>query len=281
MKYLIATLLLLTTAVHAEQFQPPITDTQWLVSESPLECSLTQEIARFGKAQFTQLPGEKFSLTFTTGLYPSKKTDIHFEIAQAPWQNSGDRLTLASIAAEKNQQAFTITGKLAKQAFTYIKEGMFPTIRYQSQNSIEDISVLLSTVHFRDSHLAFTQCVEQLSPYTFEQMRQLTVYFNSEQSILHSETKKALSRLADYVKIDDSIRRITVSGHTDNYGRKRLNIPLSQARALAVKDFLINESGIDESMIVTSFHREFVAATSNKTGSGRTQNRRAEIELIR
>ncbi|MFW5425662.1 MAG: OmpA family protein [Methylophagaceae bacterium] len=281
MKYLIATLLLLTAAVQAEQFQAPITDTQWLVSESPLECSLTQDIARFGSAQFSQLPAQEFSLTFTTALYPSKQTDIYFEIAQAPWQNSEDRLMLVAIPVEKNQQTFTITGKMAKQAFTYIKEGMFPTIRYQSQNSIEEISVLLSTVHFRDSHLAFTQCVEQLTPYTFEQMRQLTVYFNSEESTLHSEAKKALTRLSDYVKIDDSIKRITVSGHTDNHGRKRLNIPLSQARALAVKAFLINESEIDESMIVTSFHREFVAATSNKTGSGRTQNRRAEIELIR
>jgi outer membrane protein OmpA-like peptidoglycan-associated protein len=281
MKYLIASLFLLTSIVQAEQFQAPITDTQWLVTESPLECSLTQDIARFGSAQFTQFPAKEFSLTFTTALYPSKQTDIHFEIAQAPWQNSEDRLMLVSIPVEKNQQTFTITGKLAKQAFTYIKEGMFPTIRYQSQNSIEEISVLLSTVHFRDSHVAFTQCVEQLTPYTFEQMRKLTVYFNSEESILHSDAKAALTRLADYVKIDDSIRRVTVSGHTDNHGRKWLNIPLSSARSLAVKSFLINECDLDEAMIITSFHREFVAATSNKTRAGRTHNRRAEIELIR
>lgn len=281
MKYLITLLFSLTAIAQAEQFQAPITDTQWQVTESPLECSLTQDIARFGRAQFTQLPAQEFSLTFTTSLYPSKQTNIYFEIAQAPWQNSEDRLILSSVAAEKNQQTFTIKGKLAKQAFTYIKEGMFPTIRYLSQNSLEEISVLLSTVHFRDSHLAFTQCVEQLTPYTFEQMRQLTVYFNLEQSTLHSEAKKALTRLADYVKIDDSIKRITVSGHTDSHGRKRLNIPLSQARSIAVKRFLIDESGLDESMITTSFHREFVAATSNKTNSGRTQNRRAEIELIR
>ncbi|MBL1319777.1 MAG: OmpA family protein [Methylophaga sp.] len=281
MKYLITSLFFLVSIVQAEQFQAPITDTQWLVTESPLKCSMHQDITRFGGAEFSQIPGGEFNLTFTTALYPSQKTDIYFEIAQAPWQNSEDRLMLVAIPVEKNQQTFTITGKIAKQAFTYIKEGMFPTIRYQSQNSMEEISVLLSTVHFRDSHIAFTQCVEQLTPYTFEQMQKLTVYFNSEESVLHSEAKQALTRLADYVKIDDSIRRITVSGHTDNHGRKRLNIPLSAARSLAVKVFLINECDLDEAMITTSFHREFVATTSNKTGSGRTQNRRAEIELIR
>ncbi len=281
MKFLITLLYLLTVAAQAEQFQAPITDTQWLVTQSPLKCSMHQDIARFGSAEFIQTPGDEFKLTFTTALYPSKQTDIYFEIAQAPWQNSEDRLMLVAIPVEKNQQTFTITGKLAKQAFTYIKEGMFPTIRYLSQNSIEEISVLLSTVHFRDSNVNFTQCVEQLTPYTFEQMRKLTVYFNSESSELSDEAKQALSKLADYVKIDDSIKRITVSGHTDNYGRKRLNIPLSEARSLVVKDFLINEHNIDEAMIVTSFHREFIAASTNKTSSGRTHNRRAEIELIR
>lgn len=281
MKYLVATLLLITSLAQAEQFQAPITDTQWLVSESPLKCSLTQNIARFGSAQFTQLPGEEFSLSFSSSLYPSRQTNIYFQIAQAPWQNSEDRLMLITIPVQKDQQKFTISGTVAKQAFTYIKEGLFPTIHYLSQNSNEEIHVLLSTVHFRDSNLIFTQCIDQLFPYTFEQMRKLTVHFNSEKSILNDDAKTALTKLANYVKIDDSIRQITVSGHTDNYGRKRINIPLSQARAVAVKKFLVEENDIAESLIILSWHREFIAATTNKTTSGRSINRRTEIELIR
>lgn len=281
MKYLTTLLFLLSSFAYAEQFQAPITDTQWLVSQSPLRCSMHQDIARFGSAEFTQLPGEEFSLTFTSSLYPSKQTEIHFEIAQAPWQNSEDRLMLVSIPVSKNQQMFTISGKMAKQAFTYIKEGMFPTIRYLSQNSIEEISVLLSTVHFRDSNVDFTQCVDDLSPYTFEQMRQLTVHFNSEEATLHTDAKKALTRIANYIKIDSSIQQVTISGHTDNYGRKRINIPLAEARAVAVKKFLVEESEVDEDIITLSWHREFIAAATNKTATGRTINRRVEVELIR
>ncbi|PHS24661.1 MAG: cell envelope biogenesis protein OmpA [Methylophaga sp.] len=281
MKYLTTLLLLFSSFAHAEQFQAPITDTQWLVESSPLACSMTQEIARFGRAQFTQLPGEEFTLTFSSSLYPSQKTNIYFEIAQAPWQNSEDRLPLIALAAQKGQHKFTLSGKLAKQAFTYIKEGMFPTIRYLSQNSNEDISVLLSTVHFRDSNVNFSQCVEQLFPYTFEQIRKLTIHFNSEQSILTEDAKTALIKIADYVKIDNSIRRITVAGHTDNYGRKRINIPLARARAIAVKNFLVKENELAEKLIIISWHREFIAATTNKTTQGRSINRRTEIELIR
>ncbi len=279
MKFLL--FLLITPLVHAEQFQAPITNTQWQVTASPLVCSMTQEIERFGQAHFTQSSGGEFSLSFTSVLYPSKQTNIYFEVAQAPWQNSEDRLLLTSLAAEKNQQQFTITGKVAKQAFTYIKEGMFPSIRYLSQNSIEEISVLLSTVHFRDSQLEFVNCIQQLFPYTFEQIRRLTIHFNSEQSTLTDDAKSALTKIADYVKIDDSIKQIKISGHTDNYGRKRLNIPLAQARAMAVKKYLVDECEVSEKLITTSWHREFIAAATNKTTSGRALNRRAEIELIR
>ncbi len=282
MKIKLATLLLTFTSLTcAEQFQAPITDTQWIVTESPLECRMTQQIARYGNAQFSQLPGEEFSLSFTSHLYPSKQTAVFFEIDQAPWKHDKKRLPLASIQVKKNQQIFKITGEQAKQAFTYIKEGMFPAIRYQSLNSTEEISVLLSTIHFRDSNLSFTQCVDHLFPYTFEQMRKLTVYFNSEQAELDDEAKKALKKLADYVEADKSIKHITVSGHTDNHGRKRLNIPLSAARAANVKKYLVENCELDENMITTSFHREFIAAKSNKTSAGRTHNRRAEIELIR
>lgn len=144
-----------------------------------------------------------------------------------------------------------------------------------------EIDVLLSTVHFRDSHLAFTQCVSNLYPYTFEQVRKLTVHFNLEDATLHADTKVALNRMAEYAKIDSTIKRIAVSGHTDNHGRKRINIPLSEARALNIKKYLIEECDLAENLITTSFRREFTAATSNKTATGRAHNRRAEIELIR
>ena len=281
MKHLTALFFFLVTAAQAEQFQAPVTDTEWLVTESPLECSLSQKITGFGSAKFTQLPGQEFSLTFITSLHPSKQTNIYFEIAEAPWQNTDERLYLSSVSAKNNQKEFTISGELAKQAFTYIDEGKFPTIRYQGHKSGGEIDVLLSTIHFRDSHLAFTQCVEALSPYTFEQMRNLTVHFNLEESTLHQDAKEALTKIADYVKIDDKVKQILVSGHTDNHGRKRINIPLAEARAVVVKNFLIEECDVPEKLITTSWHREFIAATTNKTLAGRAQNRRAEIELIR
>ncbi|PHS70274.1 MAG: cell envelope biogenesis protein OmpA [Methylophaga sp.] len=273
--------ILLSFAAPAEQFQASFTDTQWQVIESPLECTLSQDIIGFGNAKFTQQPGKEFSLIFTTPSHPSEQTDLYFEIAQAPWQNIEERLRLTTIPLANNQKEFRLSGKLAKQAFTHIEEGKFPTIRYRSHKSTEDISALLSTVHFRDSQLAFTQCLDNLFPHTFAQMRKLTVHFHLEKSNLNTEAKVALSRIAEYVKIDDSIKRVAIAGHTDNHGRKRINIPLSKARAITIKNYLVQQGNVPENLITTSSHREFIAAATNKSLSGRAINRRAEIELFR
>jgi len=274
-------LFLFSSLSLAEQFQAPVTNTQWQVIESPLECSLSQTIDGYGSAMFSRRSGEDISLVFTTKTQPSVAGLAHFEIAQAPWQNSDQRQILLSVSTKNNQTQFNLTGDLAKQALTHIQEGRFPVLRYRSQSSSTDISVLFSTVHLSDSMPAFEQCLENLHPDTFADIQKLTIYFSLEDASLSDDAKGFLTRIADYVKIDDSVKRVSISGHTDNHGRRRLNIPLSEARALAIKNYFIDVCQLDESIITTSFHREFLPSKSNKTQTGRAHNRRAEIEVFR
>jgi len=281
MKYFTITLILFASFVHAEQFQAPLTDTQWQVVESPLECSLSQNILGFGEAKFTRQVGVPFSLIFTSQSHPSTQTNVRFEIAEAPWQNSEERLHLISLPTQAKQTKFILSGKLAKQALTHMEEGRFPAVTYRSHNTSEEVSALVSTVHLSDSIQAFKQCLNNMHPDTYEDIRKLTLYFALEEAELSDKEQAALTRIADYVKIDPSIKRIMVSGHTDNHGRKRLNIPLSQARALAVKNYLVKECEVPENLITISFHRELIPSTTNKTKTGRAHNRRAEIEVIK
>jgi len=281
MKYFTITLILFASLVHAEQFQAPLTDTQWQVVESPLECTLSQSIADFGEAKFSRKAGNDFSLIFTTHSYPALPANVRFEIAQATWQNSDERLHLISIGTDNNQTQFILSGELAEQALTHMQEGRFPAIRYRSHNSTEEIDALLSTVHLTDSMPAFQQCLSNMHPDTYEDIRKLTLYFALEEAKISEKGQMALTRIADYVKIDPSVKRILVNGHTDNHGRKRLNIPLSEARALAVKNYLVTQGEIPENLITIAFHREFIPSATNKTKTGRAHNRRAEIEVIR
>jgi len=128
---------------------------------------------------------------------------------------------------------------------------------------------------------AFVQCLDNLYPDSFEDIRNLTVYFQLEKSDLDKKSQASLRRIGDYVKLDSQIKEISINGYTDNHGTRRLNIELSEARALSIKKFLVEECEVPENLITTAFHREFHPAKTNKTQKGRSYNRRAEIEVFR
>lgn len=272
---------LIAQPLLAEQFQAPVTDTRWQVVESPLECSLTQEIPGFGNAGFYRRNGSALKLMFNTLSQPAQDGEVNFQIAPAPWQNSNDVDMLTSLPTDTGQTRFQIEGSVAMEALVQLQEGRFPLIEYRSQTFSRDIQVLLSTIRLNDSLPAFQQCLQNLHPDSFEEVSKLTVYFPLGKATLDNSSKQALSRLAGYVKLDDSIRQIRINSHTDNYGRKSINEPLSDARAHAVKTYLLAEHDIPPELIQVQSYVDHKPAASNKTKEGRARNRRAEVSLIR
>jgi outer membrane protein OmpA-like peptidoglycan-associated protein len=278
-------ILILTTlassAVVAYDFQAPVTDTRWQVIESPLECTLTQTIPGYGTAGFKRKTGESLQLFFTTYNQPSTQNNVYFQISPAPWQNSDEADPLISLPTLAGQSLFMIESASAQRAFTQLQEGRFPFIEYRSQTYQRDIKVALSTIKLNDVLPGFQQCLAQLHPDAFDDINQLTIYFGLEDAALDKKDKLAVDRLANYAKLDDTITQIHVVGHTDNHGRKRLNKPLSLARALAVKTYLVKEHGFTSDMITLESKVDHAPAVSNKTSKGRAFNRRAEVTLIR
>ena len=73
-------------------------------------------------------------------------------------------------------------------------------------------------------------------------------------------------------------RGIEVSGYTDSTGSEARNQRLSERRAEAVKQILV-ESGVSASRITTTGYGASNPVASNATAEGRAQNRRVEIVL--
>jgi hypothetical protein len=69
---------------------------------------------------------------------------------------------------------------------------------------------------------------------------------------------------------------VEVAGHTDNTGPRALNERLSQERADTVKVFLI-ANGVAAEQMTTKGYAWDQPVASNKTASGRAQNRRTEL----
>lgn len=68
-----------------------------------------------------------------------------------------------------------------------------------------------------------------------------------------------------------------VDGHTDDQGSDDYNLDLSQRRARAVVNALINDHGIDAGRLEARGLGETVPVDSNESDSGRAMNRRVEL----
>jgi OOP family OmpA-OmpF porin len=109
-----------------------------------------------------------------------------------------------------------------------------------------------------------------------------TVLFDFNKSTLRPEGRSEISKAVATVKeklqgYDLDQRQITVIGHTDSVGSDSYNQRLSEARAMTVADFMV-EQGIDPRIIRARGMGESEPVASNATDDGRQQNRRVEIE---
>ena len=74
--------------------------------------------------------------------------------------------------------------------------------------------------------------------------------------------------------------RFEIAGHTDDTGTETDNLKLSQERAQAVKDFLVEFYGIDPDRLVARGYGESQPVASNTTEGGRARNRRVVFTRI-
>jgi len=103
------------------------------------------------------------------------------------------------------------------------------------------------------------------------------VFFDSGKSALKKGAKTTLTRIADQLKGDDTIK-VTVEGHTDNTGGAAKNQTLSEKRAEAVRDFLVS-AGVPSDRITAVGKGDTQPVATNKTAAGRQQNRRVELVI--
>jgi len=106
-----------------------------------------------------------------------------------------------------------------------------------------------------------------------------TILFDTGKSTIKFESAEILSNISAILK-EYSNSRFNVDGHTDSVGSESLNQKLSENRAQAVVDWLV-ENGIDSSRLVANGYGESQPLMSNNTRNGRNRNRRVEINLVK
>ena len=104
------------------------------------------------------------------------------------------------------------------------------------------------------------------------------VNFKTDSDELTAESLAILDGVSATLSANPDIR-VMVAGHTDSDGEDAYNKDLSQRRAQAVVDVLVNQYGIDAARLQPKGYGESQPAARNDTEEGRAQNRRVMATL--
>lgn len=104
------------------------------------------------------------------------------------------------------------------------------------------------------------------------------VFFDFDKSTLKKESEVELNKLVNYLTSNKGIK-IEIGGHTDNQGSESYNERLSNDRAKAVYDYLVNK-GIDSKRMSYKGYGMSKPVATNDTEEGRALNRRTEFTII-
>lgn len=102
------------------------------------------------------------------------------------------------------------------------------------------------------------------------------ILFDTGSDRIRPESTPTLKEIGEMLKAHADLT-LLIEGHTDNVGSADANQSLSEKRAAAVRQYLIDSHGIDAARLTSQGFGASRPAASNDTVEGRQQNRRVEL----
>ncbi|RCU50399.1 MULTISPECIES: flagellar protein MotY [Corallincola] len=258
-------------------------NSQWaLASDSRLECRLEHKVPHYGEVSFSSKANKLINLNFDLDmrLQPAKKTPVALRSVPPSWKPG---LPTARIGKTTLYRQFE--GRVDQQSawvmLHELEKGMQPTLYYSDWNQRNDeVAVGLSAVNFRQQYYDFLSCVDNLLPYSFDDISYTVLNYQSNSDKLNKESQRKLEMIGEYLKLAPTIELVLVDAYSDSYGGRWHNEQLSIKRAQSIKDYL-KEQGLDDKRIRTEGHGEKRHIATNETTIGRNTNRRVVIRMSR
>lgn len=105
------------------------------------------------------------------------------------------------------------------------------------------------------------------------------IFFDVNKWDLKAESKAELQKIISFLKANPTLK-IEFSGHTDNSGDKAFNKTLSNNRAKAIYDYVIEKGGIPASNLSYKGYGDTKPKAPNDTPENKAKNRRTELKVL-
>ncbi|MFK8019875.1 MAG: OmpA family protein [Pseudomonadales bacterium] len=253
----------------------------WHNEGTRFSCRLSQPIKRYGTAIFEQRAGYGSRFMLQAKRNQLQPGDAKLISKPPVWAPELPGRSLATVSVQSGKEAIVLDDQLANQMLAELQRGMAPGFMTRARyDDAEAIEVSLSSKHFLGAYDRFQECVDGLFAKNFEQLERTRVHFDTDKHSLNLATRTVLDEIIEYSKLDDSVRRIYIDGHTDDVHESSYNIGLSKRRAQAVSAYMATK-GLSKKKLVTRYHGERYPVTENLDDDSRLQNRRVTVRLER
>ncbi|MBA6340390.1 OmpA family protein [Colwellia sp. MB02u-10] len=274
-------LLIAQTNAGIRQYRADISNSSWqLTDNSRLQCTLSHQIPRYGKAKFYSSANRKMNMEFELEMMRLPDSYSLAEVrSEAPnWRPGIAGRTLANMTLHK-QFSPGLPKKIAWNMLNELDQGMSPTFYYNDWYSDDDkITVGLSTARFQQAYQAFVSCVSNLLDFNFDDISYTVLNYQFGSDKLTKASQKRMNMIVEYLALDSKLDLVLIDGYSDSYGGRNTNLKMSQRRANKVRELIVS-SGIDASRIEANGYGEKRHVASNETIIGRGKNRRVVIRM--
>jgi outer membrane protein OmpA-like peptidoglycan-associated protein len=102
------------------------------------------------------------------------------------------------------------------------------------------------------------------------------IFFKTSSAEISEKSSGLLSEIADVLLRNPQVKQVEVQGHTDNTGTSEINLQLSQQRAEAVREALVN-AGVEAGRLTAKGYGDTRPLMPNLTDRHRARNRRVQF----
>ena len=106
----------------------------------------------------------------------------------------------------------------------------------------------------------------------------IEINFDNNSAEVKSQYFGKIREVADTIRNYENVK-VEIAGYTDSAGAESYNQQLSERRARAVADVLVNQMGIERSIVSATGYGEANPVASNATREGRAPNRRVVARI--
>lgn len=264
-------------------YQASIDSSKWQFSkQTRLQCRLEHAIPRYGKAVFSSAAGRSLNLNFALDMLRLPDNYSFAKVSSVP-PSYRPGVASKSVTEMKLLKQFDgeLTQKPAWILLNELEKGMTPTFYYQDWYSqFDKVVVGVSAVNFHQAYDEFLLCLDNLLPYSFEDISLTVLTYQKNSSELSKSSKKRLAMIAEYLKQDVELELVLVDAYTDSYGGRFHNQELSKKRAAAIQSFFV-EHNVDKDRVKIEGFGEKRHIASNQNIIERSKNRQVVIRMQR